>query len=96
MRQITNIEMANSKELYCIIFGDTIEIKQESNGKGFDIRIAGEEYDFAESKREANALAKDYIIDEDLIISGYGMHSGRKFWQLPQKLQNEVMAIACK
>ena len=27
----------------------------------------------------------------DLIIQGYGRYSGRKFWQLPDALQKEIL-----
>lgn len=94
MKQVNGIEMANSKELYGVDYSGKIEIKPASNGEGFELWINGEESDFAETKREANALAKDYIVDSQLIVSGYGTHSGRKFWQLPQKIQTEVIAMA--
>ncbi len=35
-----------------------------------------------------------YAVEDDLIISGWGKHSGTKFWQLPEYLQKQVKKAA--
>ncbi len=97
MKQVKGIEMANSSDLYEVTYSGVIEIKPNSDGgAGFDILIAGEEVDYCRTMEEAKETAETYIVDDDLIIAGYGMYAGRKFWQLSQELQNEVINLALK
>ena len=96
MKKIIGIEMADNKNIYEITTVGEIEIKPEPTGIGFDIFIAGEESDFGETKKIAKKIARSYMIDDNLLVSGYGKYTGRKFWQLSQKLQTIVKRIANK
>lgn len=95
MKRVASIEMANDKDIYHVRFHGDIEVSPAGGAQGgFDIAIAGEAIDWAEFKEQAAQEAEGYIVDEDLVVSGFGKHSGRKFWQLPQKLQREVIRAA--
>ena len=92
MKKIKSIEMANSNEIYEITYQGNIGVKPnlDSDG-GFNIFVDGVESDWRENEDEAIADAKTYRVDETLIILGYGTYSGRKFWQLPVKIQASVL-----
>ena len=80
---------------YEVTFGGIIELKKAKEG-GFNIWVNGEESDWKDNEQDAIEEAATYIISDDLIIKGYGTHSGRKFWQLPESIQDEVIKMANK
>ena len=92
MREIIGIEMATHNDIYEVTFGSYIEVAALSGG--FAILKDGHEADWFESKRDAEDEALDYLIDEMLIITGHGKNSGKKFWQLPENLQNHIEQMA--
>ena len=57
-------------------------IHSQPTGEVFDENLRGIKY--------ANEYLLFHAIDDDLIIRGYGPHSGRKFWQLPDKIQAKI------
>jgi len=90
--------MANDNDLYDVSLSNTIEIKPATqadfNQEGFNIFINNEEADCADTYSDAIEEALKYLVDDDLTVSGYGTHSGRKFWQLPESIQEEVVKLA--
>lgn len=91
IRQITRVEMANSNDLYDVATGHEITVTSTPDHEGFyNIIINSEEVDYDSNRSRAVQKAKVLIIDTDLIVSGYGTHAGRKFWQLPEKLQAQI------
>jgi len=93
MKQVNGVEMATSTELRNVNLGSEVEIKAYKDG-GFHICVDGIEINWANTKEEATALAKVYVIDNHMFVSGYGIHAGRKYWQLPEKIQRQVRKIA--
>lgn len=97
MKIVTGIEMADNFNIYDVSFRGFLEIFEdpdepvwyrirnhegEEQGNGFVTRKAARQYMI------------EYAVDEDLVITGYGKHSGRKFWQLPEELQSKIIGIA--
>lgn len=94
MKQITGINMASSNAIYQIITGSNVTFQHENDGT-YSICIGSEIVeDNISLMAEAQAQAIIWAIDEDLIITGYGCHSGRKFHQLPAQLQSQIRAYA--
>lgn len=96
MKAIKSIEMANDNDIYEVTFEASIQVKPCNTSGGFNIIVNGEESDWREREAPAIEEAKTYMIDDHMIISGYGTNSGRKFWQLPKSIQQEALAIASK
>lgn len=93
MRQVTRIEMANDNELYEVSTRGQLTVNKLADDD-FEILLNGEVIDEACSQQEADDTILEYVVDEYMVVSGYGKHSGCKFWQLPESIQNEVMKIA--
>jgi len=94
MKQITGIAMASTNDIYKIVTGNNIIIQHENDGT-YSIYIDSEILeDNISLMAEARAQAINWAIDDDLVITGYGRSSGRKFWQLPAKLQDQIRAYA--
>ena len=90
--QIKRIEMANDDSLYEITKGNPITVKY--SGGDADIFVSGEEVDTVKPSEVKDALISWMTYGGYLVVSGYGKHSGRKFWQLPDALQTEVLKLA--
>ena len=95
MRVITRIEMANNEDIYNVGTGETLAIVDSKDGY-FEVFENNEcILDNAISFQEALNCAKEYVVNDGMIIvTGYGKHSGRKFWQLPKSLQKQVLKCA--
>ena len=46
-----------------------------------------------QSKQSAICEMQAYALDDDTPVTGYGTHSGRKYWQLPVRIQNRVKRL---
>lgn len=92
MKTVTRIEMANDNDIYDVKFGALLEIKPD--GEGFTIYEDGEEINYYHTKQQAEEAITESVVDSQLIVTGYGKHSGRKFWQLPTKIQESVLSMA--
>ena len=90
--EIKRVEMANDDSLYEITKGDPITVQY--SGGNADIFVSGEEVETVKPSEVKDALISWMTDDGDLAVSGYGKHSGRKFWQLPDALQTEVLKLA--
>jgi len=90
--EVKRIEMANDDSLYDVTKGDPITVKY--SGGDADIFVSGEEVATVKPSEVKDALIAWMTDDGDLTVSGYGKHSGRKFWQLPDALQTEVLKLA--
>ena len=87
-RLITSIQLASNDFVY--------NIEQEALNNDFkeglkyfynyDIKAASEDY------RYRVALTKKQCLEwsKDVRVTGYGKHSGKKLWQLPTRLKNQV------
>lgn len=93
MRIIKSVEMANNNEVFSVGFGERIKVKPCAED-GFAIFIGDEEADWRLFRNDAKEDAKKYIIDEHLVISGYGTNAGKKFWQLSEELREEIVTMA--
>ncbi len=96
-RTIEAIVMADDNNVECVEFGEvyTVDNARTAEDKrcigayvAYDKK--GEGVFGAESLDELKEEAHEQCIDDHLVVSGYGRKSGRKFWQLPIKLQNEI------
>ena len=99
MKEVTYIEMANDTDIFSVDLGRKIRFKKASDGEGFDLYYESkliEEICHAFTRQEARRDVTRYLVDGDLIISGYGKHSGCKFWQLPKRLQGQIRNLARK
>ena len=95
MKVIKSIEMASSEDIYEVRFtGEKLTVSPDSDGGGYDVLLDGEEVFWAPSEAEAVETLVKYAVDDHLIISGYGTYSGRKFWQLPDKIQRTIVLMA--
>ncbi len=94
MKTITSITMANDNDIEAVTLGKDITVKES---EGFYTVFEGSEpvNDYYTSE-QANEAAKELIIDDDLIVQGYGTHSGRKYWQLPDNLKLQIKNISAK
>ena len=90
MRKVIYIEMANDNDLYEVSTGGTLTLRKNTE-EDFEILLDGEVIDEAYNQKDAETCLLSHAIDNDLIIQGYGRYSGRKFWQLPDALQKEIL-----
>ena len=95
MKRIKSIEMATDDLLLGVTLGEPMTIVDRHNGY-FEVHEGDEVvYNTAASVSMAEIWAKEYAIDDGhLLTSGYGTNSGRKFWQLPESVQNEALELA--
>ena len=93
MKRIKSIEMATNDLLLGVTLGDLMTIVDSKDGY-FEIYEGNEcVYDTAASHSMAKHWANVYATD-DCYINGYGTNSGRKFWQLPESIQDEALKLA--
>jgi len=57
---------------------------------GYSIIEGSEAIDWRKTQKGAELAAKEWAMRDDLIVTGYGKHSGRQLWQLPEKLLAEI------
>lgn len=93
MKQITRIEMAGDTDLFAVITGDQLIINKLADDD-YVIVLNGEVIDEYHSQQDAEEDIIKYAIDDDMIIQGWGTHSGGKYWQLPEAIQEEIIKIA--
>jgi hypothetical protein len=95
MKRIKSIEMATNDLLLGVTLGEPMTIVDSRNGY-FEVHEGDEVvYNTAASVSMAEIWAKEYAIDDgQLLTSGYGTNSGRKFWQLPESIQDEALKLA--
>ena len=93
MKRIKSIEMATNDLLLGVTLGDLMTIVDSKDGF-FEV-YEGEEcvYDTADSPSMAKHWANVYATYH-CYINGYGTNSGRKFWQLPESVQDEALELA--
>lgn len=96
MRVIKSIEMANDGDVYDVRMGGVLTVAVSDDGDGCDIIEDGRAVDWAQTSSQAEAIVMARSIDDDLIVSGHGVNSGRKFWQLPEMIKREVVAMATR
>ena len=98
MNEIKSIYMADSNHVYEIDSGQELSIKKNKLNDSiiYEVLVDGQETgDYFYKKKYANDCLKEYATDDGrLIVQGYGKHTGRKFWQLPTKLQRQVLKMA--
>ena len=89
--QVSYIEMADDNNVYSVEqealpedFEETIQHNGYYEG---DAVQAAEEHGVALTKKEALELSGN------VVVRGYGTHSGRNVWQLPQKIQQQISVI---
>ena len=92
MKMVSMIEMANSSEIFDVKFGGELSVK--ADGDGFSTFENDDEINYYQTKEQADKAVLESIVDDHLIIKGYGIHSGRKFWQLPKNLQQKIRFAA--
>ena len=94
MKNIMSIEMANDNDIHQVSLGDEITILKSEDGY-FEVHDSDIACDNARSYHEAKRWAKEYAVNDGyIIVSGYGKRSGRKFWQLPERMQNKILKMA--
>jgi hypothetical protein len=96
-RKIIAIEMASDKDIYEVRLGAELSFKKDKDGD-YSIFEGNEEMDCGLNLNEAHDWVndEDVIADPMLVVSGYGKHSGRKFWQLPNAIKRECLRMARK
>lgn len=94
IKELIRVEMATNEAIYSMSFGDTYHIEQQVDGWFAFINQNNEIINEYPSKEEAEESMIKWAIDSQLIITGYGKNSGRKFWQLPELLQQEIISKA--
>ncbi len=95
MKTIKRIEMANNNDIYNVETNQTLTIKQTDDNY-YEIYADDELIcDNERSLSSAQQFAEEYATDDgNLVIVGYGTHSGRKFWQLDDELQQKILKLA--
>lgn len=96
MRVVSKVEMADDTYVYNVSFeSKNVRIKQDADD---DFDVIDCETSELLSHRTSKNLAMDdlfeYAVDPHLTVSGYGIHAGRKFWQLPQDIQDQVYRVS--
>lgn len=96
--KVVGIEMADDEKIYEIDYSRLKGIiRIHRNGEGFYVTDeAGDVISAKHTLKDAKELAYSVAIDDNLIISGHGKHSGRKFWQLPESLKVRIIRMARK
>lgn len=94
MKEIIRIEMATDTDVYELTFGNILKVEKLTGYGGWVVLSGGDEIDWVDSKPKSIKSFKKYIVDDDLIISGYGIQSGRKYWQLPGVIKSKIMKQA--
>ena len=96
MKKIIGIHIQR-EELLGVTLGAKISFKKLKDDDGIFYEIyEGEEcIDDYLITNKINDELKDFVIDKDLIVKeGGGKHWGQKFWQLPEKMQTEILKLA--
>ncbi len=88
IKVIKRVEMANDNDIYEIVLGSPLEIIKDDDG--FSIIEDDEAIDWRKTHKGAELAAKEWAMRDDLIVTGYGKHSGQKLWKLPDKLLAEI------
>lgn len=70
---------------YCSI----TDVCMANNRDIYNIRYDMEDCDYATKAAAMEA-------SEDVVVAGYGVHSGRKVWQLPAKIRAEISKLLKK
>lgn len=98
MNEIKSIYMADNTNVDDIGIGDDFSIKKDKEDNFFiyEILLNGEGTgEIFDTKKEAKEYVKEWATDNGhLIVQGYGTHSGRKFWQLPERIQRQIFKMA--
>jgi hypothetical protein len=94
MKKVTRIEMADSENIYSIQFGGELTVKPDGNS--FTTYEGNHEINTYATEAWAIEANEESIVDDDLIVTGWGEQSGKKFWQLPEKLKAEIISEAMK
>ena len=98
MKIITHIYMANADHICEIDSGEELTIKKNKidSSNIYEMLVDGEASgDWCDTLRDAKQLLKDYATDHGMVtVQGYGTYSGKKFWQLPARLQRQALKMA--
>ena len=99
---ISQIEMSNDLDMYQIKTNDNQYFYMDSTEEG-DYCIVEKVWGGTDDTQEySHSLAElreqfvKYLIPDDLMITGYGKFSGRKYWQLPTPIKNQVIRALSK
>ena len=78
-QEIKEVTMSSSFELESVSFWKMPELEEIAYEDGY-------------IEPEYIYLTKDQVMEAatHIIVSGYGKHSGRKVWQLPKKIINQI------
>jgi len=93
MKVVKKIEMADDANLYDVKFDGTVSIIKDG------IYYIVEDNNGDELSRSTTLITAendilDCAVDPMLVITGYGIYSGRKFWQLPDDIQHQVYKLS--
>lgn len=94
--EITGVEMASDDQIYTVETGELLTIRKfKIDGEiTYRVYLGEEEQDEFSGFRQAQAYRRQMRADKQLLVSGYGKHSGRRFWQLPERIQSKACAAS--
>lgn len=95
IREIISVEMSNN-EIYQVELGKLIRVVADSDDEGFNVLEGEEEINWFLNESDAEKAALAWAMDDDLIVKGFGEHSGKKLWQLPDSIRDQIFQIAAE
>lgn len=93
LKRVTQIVMADNHNIDTILTDSFFELVKQ-DGQYLILNSNGDIECVFDNKSNAIDDLMLYVINDDTAVTGYGTHSGRKYWQLPIRLQNQVKRLA--
>lgn len=87
---VTQIVMADNHHVDVIVTDGIYTLTKTSGGFNVNGESVDDDYDVIDDARD-DMLS--LAINDDTPVTGYGSQSGRKYWQLPIRIQNQVKRL---
>jgi len=88
-KRATQIVMADNHNVDTVLTDSFFQLIKE-DGQYLLLDGNGDTLESFNCKRDGVDDLMLYVINDDTPVTGYSTHSGRKYWQLPIQLQNQV------
>jgi len=97
VREVISIVMANDRQIAGLTYGRAVEVEVVGD-QCYRVYFDGQYQTSYDDQGLLNEDLPGWLVDETLKVGGKGKQVGRKFWQLPRRLQLRVikMAMAAK
>lgn len=94
--KVTHIEVSREDTVSVTCSGSVTVIAMENHPTTWE--VVDNHGDVLEDNISAQPLEVliAWAIDEHMYVHGYGRHAGKRYWQLPENLRDEVVRMALK